>query len=69
MARILLVDDSASARALLGVRLRENGHQVEEVALAADAAEMALNHPPDAVVTDLWMPGISGLQLCRLLRA
>ena len=64
-----MVDDSASARALLGVRLREKGHEVEEVAHAADAAEMALNHPPDAVVTDLWMPGISGLQLCRLLRA
>ena len=69
MARILLVDDSASARALLGVRLREKGHVVEEVAHAADAAEMALAAPPDAVVTDLWMPGISGLQLCRLLRA
>jgi two-component system cell cycle response regulator len=69
VARILLVDDSASARALLGVRLRESGHEVEEVAHAADAAEIALNHPPDAVVTDLWMPGISGLQLCRLLRA
>jgi two-component system cell cycle response regulator len=69
VARILLVDDSASARALLGVRLREKGHEVEEVAHAAEAAEMALHHPPDAVVTDLWMPGISGLQLCRLLRA
>ncbi len=69
MARILLVDDSASARALLGVRLRDNGHEVVEVAHASDAAEMALEHPPDAVVTDLWMPGISGLQLCRLLRA
>ncbi len=69
MARILLVDDSASARALLGVRLREKGHDVVEVAHAADAAEMALERPPDAVVTDLWMPGISGLQLCRLLRA
>lgn len=69
MARILLVDDSASARALLGVRLREAGHDVEEVAHAAEAAEMALGKPPDAVVTDLWMPGISGLQLCRLLRA
>jgi two-component system cell cycle response regulator len=69
VARILLVDDSASARALLGVRLRDKGHDVEEVAHAAEAAEMALNHPPDAVVTDLWMPGISGLQLCRLLRA
>jgi two-component system cell cycle response regulator len=69
VGRILLVDDSASARALLGVRLREAGHDVEEVANAAEAAEMALGNPPDAVVTDLWMPGISGLQLCRLLRA
>ncbi len=69
MARILLVDDSASARALLGVRLREKGHEVEEVAHASLAAEIALGNPPDAVVTDLWMPGISGLQLCRLLRA
>jgi len=69
VARILLVDDSASARALLGVRLRDKGHDVEEVASAADAAETALVKPPDAVVTDLWMPGISGLQLCRLLRA
>lgn len=36
---------------------------------ASEAAELALDKPPDAVVTDLWMPGISGLQLCRLLRA
>ncbi len=69
MARILLVDDSASARALLGVRLRDVGLEVVEVASAAEAAEMALGSPPDAVVTDLWMPGISGLQLCRLVRA
>ncbi|HEY8075223.1 MAG TPA: response regulator, partial [Labilithrix sp.] len=69
MARILLVDDSASARALLGVKLREKGFEVVEVAHANEAAEMALAKPPDAVVTDLWMPGISGLQLCRLLRA
>lgn len=69
MARVLLVDDSASARALLGVRLREKGYEVVEVPHAAEAAELALEKSPDAVVTDLWMPGISGLQLCRLLRA
>jgi two-component system cell cycle response regulator len=69
VARVLLVDDSASARALLGVRLREKGHEVVEVPHAAEAAELALEKTPDAVVTDLWMPGISGLQLCRLLRA
>ena len=33
------------------------------------AAEIALANPPHAVVTDLWMPAISGLQLCRLLSA
>jgi two-component system cell cycle response regulator len=69
VARVLLVDDSASARALLGVRLRENSYDVVEVSQAAEAAELAIDKQPDAVVTDLWMPGISGLQLCRLLRA
>lgn len=69
MARIILVDDSASARALLGLRLRKAGHTVVDVANAVEAAEIALSDPPHAIVTDLWMPGISGLQLCRLLRA
>lgn len=35
----------------------------------ACAATWALASPPDAVVSDLWMPGISGVQLCRLLIA
>jgi len=69
VARIILVDDSASARALLGLRLRKAGHTVVDVANAVEAAEIALSDPPHAIVTDLWMPGISGLQLCRLLRA
>ncbi len=69
MPRVLLVDDSASARALLGVRLREKGYDVVEVPSAAEAAQLAIESTPSAVVTDLWMPGISGLQLCRLLRA
>jgi two-component system, cell cycle response regulator len=67
--RILLVDDSASARHLLAARLREQGYEVADAPDAAQAAEIALANPPHAVVTDLWMPAISGLQLCRLLRA
>jgi two-component system cell cycle response regulator len=69
MARILLVDDSASARQVLSARLTEQGYEVQQAADAVIAAEMALAQPPDFVVSDLWMPGISGVQLCRLLRA
>lgn len=69
MARIVLVDDSPSVLSLLGPRLESAGHEVRAVGDAYAGAELTLDDPPDVVVTDLWMPGMSGLQLCRLLRA
>ena len=69
MPRIILIDDSASARTLIGLRLRESGFEVVDAPDGTTGAELALSSPPDAVVTDLWMPGMSGLQLCRLLKA
>lgn len=69
MARIILVDDSASACAFIKGELSAHGHEVEDFRSAEDAATRAVSAPPDVVITDLWMPAISGLQLCRLLRA
>jgi two-component system, cell cycle response regulator len=69
LPRVILVDDSASVRALLGEKLRAEGFDVVDVADAVTGAERALASPPNVVITDLWMPGISGVQLCRLLRA
>jgi two-component system, cell cycle response regulator len=69
MPRVLLVDDSPSVRTVFASRLRDNGFEVEEAKDGATGAELALARPPDVVVTDLWMPGISGVQLCRLLRS
>lgn len=69
MARVLLVDDSASVRTLLGQKLRAAGYEVEEYPDGASAAERAMIAPPSVVVTDLMMPGMSGVQLCRLLQA
>jgi two-component system cell cycle response regulator len=68
LAHVLIVDDSASVRSLLGARLRENGHVVDEAADGESGAERAVVAPPDVVVTDLLMKGISGVQLCRILR-
>jgi two-component system OmpR family response regulator len=66
---VLVVDDDAEIRKLLGEYLRLNGLRVS---LATDAAEMreALKAGrPDIVVLDVMLPGESGLALCRDLRA
>ncbi len=67
--RIILVDPSNTTRELVARRLRAQGYVVEEAADPAAGADMALCTPPAAVVADLWMPSISGVQLCRLLRS
>ncbi|MDP9149925.1 MAG: diguanylate cyclase, partial [Myxococcota bacterium] len=67
--RVLLLDPSDSRRDVLARRLRAQGYVVDDKGDATAGADMALSAPPDAVVADLWMPGISGVQLCRLLRS
>ena len=67
--RILLLDSVESSRVMTAQRLRAQGYVVDDVGDAAVGAGMALSAPPAAVVADLWMPGISGVQLCRLLRS
>ena len=68
MPRVLVVDDSSSIRKLLGLRLQAHGYEVDEAADAETAFDHAVANPPDLVVTDLVMTGLSGVQLCRLLR-
>ena len=65
---VLVVDDDAEIRKLLGEYLERNGFRVS---LATDGTEMrrALDRSrPDIVVLDLMLPGDSGLKLCRDLR-
>jgi two-component system cell cycle response regulator len=67
--RVILVDVSEASREVLVRRLSAQGYAVEAAADPVTGADLALSEPPAAVVADLWMPGISGIQLCRLLRA
>ncbi|HEX4340703.1 MAG TPA: diguanylate cyclase [Polyangiaceae bacterium] len=67
--RIILIDSYEASREVLATRLRAQGYDVAAVADSAEGAEMALSEPPAVVVADLWMPGVSGVQLCRLLRS
>jgi two-component system cell cycle response regulator len=65
--RILLIDPSEPGRTVLAERLRLQGFTVIECTDGAEGAVLALEDPPAAVVADLTMPSISGVQLCRLL--
>jgi two-component system cell cycle response regulator len=68
-SRIILIDVNDESREVMVRRLSAQGYVVEAAADAATGADLALSGPPSAVIADLWMPSISGVQLCRLLRA
>ena len=67
--RLLLVDDSANVLAELGAMLRDDGYDV----IAAGTGELALEllavQPVDAVLLDVQMPGIGGLETCRRIKS
>ena len=66
--RIVLIDTS-SGRDALADRLRAKGYEVELAPDGATGAELALRSPPSAIIADLWMAGVSGIQVCRLIRS
>jgi two-component system response regulator MprA len=67
--RILVVEDERPFRDALERVLRNDGYEVE-LALDGDAALQALSvRPPDAVVLDVLLPEVDGIEVCRRLRA
>ena len=66
--RILVVDDEAGIRELVGTYLRKEGYRVYEAADGEDALERFRAEPPDLVVLDLRLPGIDGLDVLREMR-
>ncbi len=65
--RIIVIDPAAEATQVLAERLRMQGYQVTIAHDPSEGARLSLSDPPAAVIADLWMPSISGVQLCRLL--
>lgn len=67
--RIMVVDDDVTLVDVVGRYLSRDGHLVECVQDGHAALRRIEREPPDLVILDLMLPGISGLEVCRRLRA
>ena len=66
--RVLVVDDDPTVSDVVRRYLERAGYDVDKAADGPTALALAAARPPDLVVLDLMLPGMSGLEVCRRLR-
>jgi DNA-binding response OmpR family regulator len=66
--RILIVEDEKPLREGLMDLLNAAGHETEAAADGPDGLDLATREPFDLVILDLMLPGMDGLEVCRLVR-
>ena len=67
--RLLIADDEAAVRDALALVLDLNGFEVTTAADGREAMRTLSAQRPDAVILDVLMPGLDGLEVCRRIRA
>ena len=68
MADVLVVEDEESLLHTLRYNLTRAGHDVRLSSNGLQALEIVRDNPPDLLLLDLMLPGMDGLEICRLLR-
>lgn len=69
MASVLVADDDIDIRNLVSYKLAQSGHEVIAVENGLAALKSVREHAVDLALLDVRMPGMSGLDVCRELRA
>jgi two-component system, OmpR family, KDP operon response regulator KdpE len=67
-SRILVVDDETQITRVLKTTLNSQGYEVKTASDGESALSLAVDWIPDLIVTDLSMPGMTGIELCRSVR-
>jgi two-component system response regulator MprA len=67
--RVLLVEDEPAVRDAVERALRGAGHKADLAREGPAGLDLAMSNPYDAVVLDLGLPGLDGVEVCRRLRA
>src|SRR5262245_7281680 len=69
MSHFLIVDDDPAVARTLGKMLSADGHEVTSAESAESGLTLAVTTPPDAILVDLRMPEVSGVEFLRRLRS
>lgn len=67
-ARVLVVEDEETLLFTIAHNLKREGYEVLTAARGDDALKLARERKPDLIVLDIMLPGVDGIQVCRLLR-
>jgi two-component system, OmpR family, phosphate regulon response regulator PhoB len=68
-ASILIVEDEEPIKVLLTYNFEAEGYRVRATSLGEEVGPMIADERPDLIILDWMLPGISGIEVCRLLRA
>lgn len=68
MKRIMVVDDEIGALTLIGIMLERGGFEVLKAKDADTALANLEGETPDMIILDVMMPGINGIDLCKIIR-
>src|SRR3954471_3646245 len=66
--RIAVIEDEATIASSVAARLRAEGFEVEIAGDGPAGVELCRSFRPDLVVLDLMLPGLDGLEVCRLIQ-
>jgi two-component system OmpR family response regulator len=66
--KILIVEDDSNLQAIIAYNLRKESYEVNACDDGKEALEVARREKPDLIILDIMLPGLSGLDICRILR-
>ena len=69
MTLVMVVDDDQDLAEMLGIVLTGAGIDVDLVSRGDEVLDVFRNNPPDLVLLDVMLPGLDGIEVCKLLRA
>lgn len=69
MTLVMVVDDDQDLAEMLGIVLTGAGIDVDLVSRGDEVIDVFRNNPPDLVLLDVMLPGLDGIEVCRLIRA